>query len=393
MRRQNPNPVVAIACGGTGGHLFPGIAVGEELLNRGAGVLLLVSPKEIDQRVTSGLPDFDIITLPAAPLDRGKLGAFFSGTLKSLRRCRELFRERKPDAVLAMGGFTSAPAVLAGWLRGAKTFLHEANTPAGRANRWLAHFIDEGFLYFPEAARRLSLRKATTVGMPLRTQFQPMDASSARMALGLNPDRPVLLVMGGSQGAQGINDLVCGALPQIVAREPKLQFIHLSGTRDADKVAAAYKAVSAKAITRPFLTEMEMALGAASLAVSRSGASSLAEFAAMGLPAVLIPYPSAADNHQFFNARSFVESGAAVLREQRDATPQSLGEVVLGLLADESGLAGMRQKMAGRHSPDAAARVAERILSSLPQHRSASTRSPVGSPAALPLGTREKNSR
>jgi UDP-N-acetylglucosamine--N-acetylmuramyl-(pentapeptide) pyrophosphoryl-undecaprenol N-acetylglucosamine transferase len=199
--------------------------------------------------------------------------------------------------------------------------------------------------------------------------------------------------MGGSQGAKGINELVCGALPALASRAPKLQFIHLAGTQDADKVAAAYAAVSAKALARPFLTEMELALGAASLAVSRSGASSLAEFAAMGLPAILIPYPVAADNHQFFNARSFVESGAAVLREQRGATSDALAELILALLEDESGLSVMREKMAGRHLPDAAARVAEQILSSLPQRRAMSTASPGPGARPVPLGAREGEPR
>jgi UDP-N-acetylglucosamine--N-acetylmuramyl-(pentapeptide) pyrophosphoryl-undecaprenol N-acetylglucosamine transferase len=367
MRPSTPGPLVAIACGGTGGHLFPGIAVAEEILPLGGRVLLLVSNQDLERETAGDFRGFETAGLPAVGLSRGNLPSFACGFVKSLGRCRKLFREKKPAAVLAMGGFTSAPPVLAGWAAGAKTYLHEANTLPGRANRWLAHFADEAFVFFDETPGRLNLQKVEVTGMPVRTQFQPMNAASARLALGLKPGPSVLLVMGGSQGASAVNDLACAAMPALAARFPDLQFIHLTGARDFEKVRAAYQALARKAVVRPFLSEMELALGAATLALSRSGASSLAELAAMAAPSILIPYPAATDNHQLFNALAFSERGAAVLLEQRTATASALAGRIIHLLSEPAALSRMREAMGARHQAGAAEFIARRILEALPR--------------------------
>ncbi|MEO6034660.1 MAG: undecaprenyldiphospho-muramoylpentapeptide beta-N-acetylglucosaminyltransferase [Verrucomicrobiota bacterium] len=375
MQRTTSTPFVAIACGGTGGHLFPGLAVAEELIRRDCDVMLLISPKEVDQQAVKSAFGMEVVTLPAVGLTRGGVLGFAGGFRKSLRAAKELFRKKPPQAVLAMGGFTSAPPILAGSKFGAKTFLHESNTIPGRANRWLAHFVDEAFVYFHEASGRMSIARAQVTGMPVRSQFtEPIDLASARMSLGLQPENPVLLVMGGSQGASGINDLVLAALPTLAARAPELQFLHLTGANDFDKVQSAYTAQKRKAVVRPFLTEMELALGAGTLAVSRSGASSLAELAAVGLPAILVPYPGATDNHQYYNALAFVESGAARMFEQSSATPEHVSHLILELLASEKDRASMRQALDPWFSPDAAGRIAERIMASLAEPSSRNSR-------------------
>ena len=335
-RNSNQKPLVAIACGGTGGHLYPGLAVADQLLLRGCDVTLLVSAKEVDQQGVKSALGMEVATLPAVGMTRGKLPQFIAGFWKSYRASRKLFRERPPQAVLAMGGFTSAPPVVAGKACGAAGFLHESNTIPGKANRWLAHFVDQAFVGFPTAAGRLHHANILCTGTPVRPQFQPTDPGPCRMALGMAPDRPLVLVMGGSQGASGINDLLLQALPHLLKAVPDLQFLHLTGANDAPKVQAGYDARQAKAVVRPFLTEMELALGAANVAVSRAGASSLAELAAMRVPSVLIPYPVAADNHQFYNARAFVETGAALMLEQKRATGEGLAERILSLVANRA---------------------------------------------------------
>ena len=213
---------------------------------------------------------------------------------------------------------------------GAKTFLHESNTIPGRANRFLARFVDEAFVGFPEAAARLRARKVTTTGTPVRPQFQPVAirASAAALRFGLDPDRPTILVMGGSQGASGINDMILSALP-LLGAERDWQWLHLTGANDFEKVKAAYAARGFKAVVKPFLAEMDLALGAATVAVSRAGASSLAEIAAMRLPSLLVPFPAAADNHQFFNAQAFEATGAARLLEQKNATPEKVAAIAV----------------------------------------------------------------
>jgi UDP-N-acetylglucosamine--N-acetylmuramyl-(pentapeptide) pyrophosphoryl-undecaprenol N-acetylglucosamine transferase len=218
---------------------------------------------------------------------------------------------------------------------------------------------------FPQATHRLKCRRVEVIGTPVRPQFQAVNPSSARRALGLDPKRPVFLVMGGSQGASGVNELALRSLDALSRAEPELQYLHLTGRADYEKTLAAYRAANLKAVVRPFLTEMELALGAASVALSRAGASSLAELAAMRVPAVLVPYPFAADNHQFSNACAFVESGAARMLTQADATPELLTQMVSGLLRSEPHREAVRQALARWHHPEAAQRAAEIILDRL----------------------------
>jgi UDP-N-acetylglucosamine--N-acetylmuramyl-(pentapeptide) pyrophosphoryl-undecaprenol N-acetylglucosamine transferase len=362
MNKPAPNAFVALACGGTGGHLFPGLAVGNQLLRLGCEVLLMVSPKEVDQHAVKSASGMEVATLPAIGLSRGRLVGFASGFCKSLRAARESFRARPPQAVLGMGGFTSAPPVLAGKACGALTFLHESNTIPGRANRWLAHLVDQAFVGFPSAAERLSNGNVLCTGTPVRPPFQPADPVACRLALGLRPNKPVLLITGGSQGASRVNELVLQAALELAKAEPELQILHLTGVRDFEQAQAAYAACGIKAIVRPFLTEMALALGAATVAVSRAGASSLAELAAMRLPSILIPFPSAADNHQWHNARALADAGAALLLEQKAATPAKLGDLVLKLLRDPAAQSAMREELVRWHKPNAAELIAEKIV-------------------------------
>jgi UDP-N-acetylglucosamine--N-acetylmuramyl-(pentapeptide) pyrophosphoryl-undecaprenol N-acetylglucosamine transferase len=376
MSGASIKPTVAIACGGTGGHLFPGRAVADELLLRGCAVTLLISPKEVGQQAARTVVGMEVVTLPAVGLAWARLGDFARGSWKSFRVARQLFRQRPHQAVLAMGGFTSAPPVLAGKLTGAATFLHESNTVPGRANRWLARVVNRAFVAFPPAARRLRGAAVEVTGTPVRPEFQPGNTSAARRALGLEADRPVLLLMGGSQGASGINGLLLGSLASLHHEVPELQFLHLTGTKDFEKVRAAYSGQGLPAVVRPYLTEMGLALSAATLAVSRAGGSSMAELAAMRLPSILIPYPFAADDHQFHNARAFVEEGAARMLVQKDTTPESFARMVVDLMRDDARRESMRRALARWHKPRVAARIAEIILQ---QSAAAQARQPLRS--------------
>lgn len=370
MQRAPEKPLVAIACGGTGGHLFPGLAVAGELQRRDCDVLLLVSPKEVDQQALRSARDVIVATLPAVALQGNPL-AFARASLAAYQTAKKTLTARPPRAVLAMGGFTSAPPVWAGKRLGAKTFLHESNTVPGRANRWLAHFVDEAFVGFPQAASRLWIQRHAITGTPVREQFAPADAASCRLALGLDPKRPTLAITGGSQGATGLNNLVLAALPELTARLPDLQFIHLTGANDVDRARTAYAQLGAansnhktRFVVQPFLTEMELALGAATLVVSRAGASSLAELAAMRVPAVLVPLPTSADDHQAQNARAFAETGAARMINQRTTSPTQFAALVSDLLANAAARVQMQTALAQWHQPTAAADIADRILRS-----------------------------
>lgn len=203
---------VAIACGGTGGHLFPGLAVGRELGARGARVTLLISPKEVDQAAVQGLTGIQTATLPAVGLQGRNYGAFLMGFGRAWQAARRLFTDRSialrpPDAILGMGGFTAAPPMLAGRHLGAATFLHESNTIPGRANRLMARWTQEAFTGFDETVARLGRARVTCTGTPVRDTIAQLrhhrDSQAAKACLGLDPAKPVLLITGGSQGSPG----------------------------------------------------------------------------------------------------------------------------------------------------------------------------------------------
>jgi UDP-N-acetylglucosamine--N-acetylmuramyl-(pentapeptide) pyrophosphoryl-undecaprenol N-acetylglucosamine transferase len=359
---ETRTPFVAIACGGTGGHLFPGLAVAEALKKRGCLTALLISPKEIDQQAVKGARDVEIFTLPAVGLQNRNYLSFGWNFWKSLRAARAIFQRHPPQAVLAMGGFTSAPPVLAARKFGAKTFLHESNTVPGRANRLLTRFVDEVFVGFSETADRLKARKTIVTGTPVRPEFLRARSSidESRVALGLDPALPAILVVGGSQGATGLNGMILSALPLLASKN--WQWLHLTGATDFEKVKAAYAAQKVRAIVKPFLAEMDLALPAATAAVSRAGASSLAEMAAVRLPSLLVPFPAAADHHQYFNALAFEKSGAAKLLEQKHSTPEKVAAILGELVEDEASRSRMQSALASWHAPHAAEQIAGNIL-------------------------------
>lgn len=364
------SPFVAIACGGTGGHLFPGLAVAEQLQRHGCDVAVLISPKDIDQQAVKSARGVQVFTLPAVGLQNRNYVPFLASFGKSLFAAWKLFHRRRPDAVLAMGGFTSAPPVFAGKDLGAKTFLHESNTIPGKANRFLSRFVNAAFIGFPEAAARLKSRQTKVTGTPVRPQFSPAahmqnPPANCRQALGLNPELPTVLVVGGSQGARGLNDLVLSALPLL--RHKNWQWLHLAGKADVEKVRNIYADLGLRAEVKAFLAEMDLALGAATACVSRAGASSLAEIAALRLPALLVPLPTAADNHQYFNASAFEKTGAARLVDQKQTPAETLAAQLVELVENDAVRSPMQAALARWHAADAAERIAGEILSALKQ--------------------------
>jgi UDP-N-acetylglucosamine--N-acetylmuramyl-(pentapeptide) pyrophosphoryl-undecaprenol N-acetylglucosamine transferase len=351
----------AIACGGTGGHLFPGLAVAEVLRERGHEVLLFVSEKEVDARALRAHPDIERETLPSiglpSPLSPAMVG-FIRRLLASLRKCGAVYRRWRPDAVLGMGGFTSiAPLMAARWRR-IPAFLHESNAIPGKANRLAAHFCREVLLGFEACAPHFRGRPTRVTGTPIRRELTSGAPSpgEARLQLGLAAGRPTLLAMGGSQGAAGINVLLGEAAPHLATAD--VQVVHLAGERNAEKVADTYAAAGVAARVLPFCDSMQDVYPAADLAVSRAGASSLGEISAFSLPSVLIPYPHAAEDHQRLNADIFVSAGAGRLLEEKGATGDGLAQLLRSLL-ESPGTRAEMAAAAGRLAPrEAAGRVA-----------------------------------
>jgi UDP-N-acetylglucosamine--N-acetylmuramyl-(pentapeptide) pyrophosphoryl-undecaprenol N-acetylglucosamine transferase len=349
---------VAIACGGTGGHFFPGVAVARELVDHDARVTLFISEREIDRRVVASLPELPHVEIPAMAFSLRHPFRFLRGLRKATRQVRGHFENDPPQAVLAMGGFTAAAPIRVGRQIGAATFLHESNAIPGRANRFLARWSDEIFIGFAAARGRFNHATIHESGTPVRPEFRNQDRSECRRRLGFAADQPLILVTGGSQGARAINQMVTGALSHL----PEAQWLHLCGSIDLAEVKAAHEKTGAHSKIHEFFDDMPSALVAADLVVSRAGASSLAELAAAKAPAILVPLPSAVDDHQRANARAAVDCGGAVMLEQAETTSAAFAETVNALISNPSRLEKMGGAMNSLDRPDAATTIAGRIL-------------------------------
>jgi len=356
---------VVIACGGTGGHLFPGIAVAETLQARGHEPLLLISQKKVDREASAkyrGL-NFEAIEAVAKPKTFSpKMLPFLWKLWKTTRQCKRLMKEFGADAVLGMGGFTSLPPVLAGHRMGLKTFVHDSNARPGRANVLTSRFCNQVFLGMEAARPFFRQSEIVITGTPVRDEMVnlPSRAEGAE-AFRLDPKKPVLLVMGGSQGAKRLNDLAAESAALFPA---DIQILHIAGTADLERVQETvgnrdnYRVVG-------FCDKMALAYAASDLIIARSGASSLTEIAHAGLPSILVPFPYAADDHQTKNALVFSEAGAAELVQERDLDAPKLAQVASGILNDLQTHGRMAQAARALDVPDASARVCDAIEATL----------------------------
>ena len=356
---------VVIACGGTGGHLFPGLAVAEVLKARGHQVLVFISEKEIDSlAVRDHVDQFQFEKLPSVGmppvLSLAFLG-FSRGMAQSLRRCRQIYREFNPQAILGMGGFTSFAPMLAGRLLRVPAFIHESNAIPGKANRLNARLARSVLLGFAECAPRFPAETPCVVtGTPIRASLRErFDPAIARAQFGLSAGtHKTLLVMGGSQGAHGINQAVQNALP---LWKNMLQVIHLTGKDDESSVRDAYARQGIPAYVAAFHHRIQEAYSAADFVIARSGAASLSELAFFGLPSLLIPYPAAAEDHQTLNAQIFAAAGASLVLKEKDTTGETLANAVLTVINNPERLAAMSEKSQRLSPADAATRVVETI--------------------------------
>jgi UDP-N-acetylglucosamine--N-acetylmuramyl-(pentapeptide) pyrophosphoryl-undecaprenol N-acetylglucosamine transferase len=251
-----------------------------------------------------------------------------------------------------MGGFTSTAPVLAGRMRGVSTFIHESNAVPGKANRLTARMVRAVLLGFKECAPFFPKARTEVTGTPIRTELKRLDRHVARQRLGLREDLTTLLVMGGSQGASGINQAIIKSLPSL--QDVPLQVIHLSGGRDERLVADNYRRENIPAFVAAFHHRMEEVYSATDLIVARAGAASLAEFASFSLPGILIPFPYAADDHQSRNAEIFARAEAAILLKESELSGELLAGKIKELIGDVQKLRRMSENCS-RLAPDNAA--------------------------------------
>jgi UDP-N-acetylglucosamine--N-acetylmuramyl-(pentapeptide) pyrophosphoryl-undecaprenol N-acetylglucosamine transferase len=312
----------AIVCGGTGGHLGPGIAIAEELMARNGECLLLISDKVIDGVMLKKYDQFEYVVLPAKPLAKNiwKIFETIKSQFVSFYQCITLIKNRKIDCVIGMGGFTNFPAVMAAFLTGKKIVLHESNRVIGKSVKLLACLADIVFLPPQVDFRSKSLnKKVSHASIPLRREMQKIDKCEARERLGLDPRGSVVTVLGGSQGANALNEWAIQNFQRL--NNQNLTVCCVRGIRSDSReeiIGTSGDGNTIRNLFLPFCNDMSSLLSATDLLVCRAGAGTIAEAILFGLPMVLVPYPSAAENHQEVNATFAANDSRAIVVRQDD---------------------------------------------------------------------------
>lgn len=357
---SHPSLSIVIACGGTGGHLFPGIAVAEQLRQQGHRPLLLISRKSVDAEASQKYGQLDFRTIPAIakpPLLSLRTPGFLWRLLTGYIRCKRILRDVKADVVLGMGGFTSLAPIRAGRSLGLRTYVHDSNALPGRANRLIAHWCTEVFVGLKEAAAWFPKSVCRVTGTPVRDELLHLPTrEEARRRLDLPEQGRVILVTGGSQGARNLNSLLIEA----AKADPDSLYYVIAGRLDYERVNALADGAPNIRVTG-FCADMASAYAAADGVIARSGASTLTELSMLGKACLLVPYPYAADDHQTANARVFAEAGGAILCPQSRLNTDTVHRFVHDNIGRPDKRAAMQAAMRSLARPDAAADIA-RIL-------------------------------
>jgi UDP-N-acetylglucosamine--N-acetylmuramyl-(pentapeptide) pyrophosphoryl-undecaprenol N-acetylglucosamine transferase len=346
---------IVLAGGGTGGHLYPALAVADELRRRHprAAIGFVGARRGLERRLVPAA-GYPLRTLPLSGLKGASLVDKLRAGLAAGRAvvsCARWMRRERPDLVIGVGGYASGPAVLAALLIGVRTMVMEQNHFPGATNRWLAPRVD-AVCVPSEAARERIGGKSVVTGNPVRSEFFEIGEPAASDSVGL-------LVFGGSRGARSINRAVCAALAEFARARPTLRLVHQTGDEDEDEVRAAYATHDGPHEVRAFFDDMPQRLAWADVVVCRAGASTISELCAAGRPAVLVPYPHAADDHQRHNAETLVGAGAALILDDGELSGAKLSAMVVDLAGDETRRRAMGRAARRMARPDAAARIAD----------------------------------
>ncbi len=355
---------VILAGGGTGGHVIPALAIAQELRARHqAEVLFVGTSRGIENRLVPAA-GYPLRLIEVGALNRVSLATRVK-TIFALPAAvlagRRLLREFRPDVVIGVGGYASGPVMMAAVLRRVPTVIFEPNVVPGFANRVVARWVSVAAVHFDETCRWF--RRCEVIGVPVRRAF--FDLGMARVSAPRvrveDPGHtaPTLLLFGGSQGAHVLNHALTAAAPALLTRVPGLRVVHQTGEREYDQCRGAYQRAGMTVEVEKFIDDMPAAFARADLLICRSGASTVAEVAAAGKPAIFIPFAAAADDHQTRNAEALASRGAAVLIREAELTPERLAETAAALLGDPARLRQMGEAARLLAHPDAAERIAQ----------------------------------
>ena len=354
---RNPQSAISviIAGGGTGGHIYPGIAIAQEFKRRNAEtqILFVGTARGLETKIVPR-EGFELHLIEVAALKRVSLLKRIKSLLmlpKSFLAVRSLIQQIKPDVVIGVGGYSSGPVVLAAALMGVPTLVAESNALPGFTNRVLARFVKAAAVTFEEA-RRYFGDKAVITGNPVRAEFFSVEPKA-------QTEKTHVFITGGSQGARAINLAMIDALPLLAEEKERLSITHQTGESDYDKVRATYLELGWRVEVKPFVEKMVDEFAKADLVITRAGATTVAELAAAGKPALMIPFPFAADDHQRKNAEAVERAGAGRMILQAELTPERLAQELLWLIRDPQQLARMADASKTLGHPDAAAKVVD----------------------------------
>lgn len=319
-----------ISCGGTGGHLAPGISLAERLIEHGHQCWLIISKKEVDSRLTRDYPQLDFVRAPGAAFSFNpwRFVKFFIQQFQLLLFSFRLLRKTRPDTIVAFGGFTSVGIAIAGFIRGCPVAIHEANRKPGKATRYLRSLANR--LYLPEGVQLagVPLQSIKHFGYPLRKGIRRLPKESARRKMGIDVKGKLLVIMGGSQGAQALNEWVNMHFEKLGAEGISVYCV--TGLGKGNNGVFEYRSDNGEAVKAYYTTfcdNMGHLLSSADLVLSRAGAGSIAELVQCHVPSALVPYPYATDNHQLANARFLEQLGCSVTIEQENMG-DLFGEVI-----------------------------------------------------------------
>ncbi|HVS33436.1 MAG TPA: undecaprenyldiphospho-muramoylpentapeptide beta-N-acetylglucosaminyltransferase [Thermoanaerobaculia bacterium] len=360
--------LLMIAGGGTGGHIYPAIAIAREFVARDAGrrVVFVGTERGLEKTIVPKA-GFPLEVISAGGL-KGKGGVDLLRNLARLPigflQAWQLLGKHRPDAVLGVGGYSSGPVLLAAWLRRMPTIIHESNAFPGLANRVLARFVTAVAVAFDDALPRMKRMDGRVTGNPIRAEFFGARVSSPARAgedTGA-PRKQRLLVFGGSQGSRILNDTMTGALLFLARLKDRLTIVHQTGPNDLQKVKDAYRTSAfPEARVVPYLDPMADELAAADLVVSRAGAMTIGELSAVGRAAILVPFAAATNNHQELNARVVERAGGALVITEKELTPERLGLAIAGIINDPPAARRMGESSRALSTPDATKKIVDYI--------------------------------
>jgi UDP-N-acetylglucosamine--N-acetylmuramyl-(pentapeptide) pyrophosphoryl-undecaprenol N-acetylglucosamine transferase len=349
-----------VAGGGTGGHLFPGIAVAEEVVRRGGQVMFVGTSRGLEVKAVPAA-GYPLELLEVSGLKRMSLGATIRGLWrlpKAFFRSWSILRRFRPDVVLGVGGYASGPMVLAAALLGYPSAIQEQNSVPGITNRILSRLVRVVMVAFVDAGKSFPAKKIESTGNPVRAKLVAALQSGAEP-----PQDARILVVGGSQGARAVNDLVMAAVEILAKQGPVPAIVHQTGPNDLDRCSERYRAlgVTDRVEPRAFIDDMASAYAQSRLVVGRAGALTLAELALAARPAILIPLPTAADDHQNKNASHFAKAGAAIVLDQKTATGAQLAQLLGEISAEPARRQAMSAAMRTLARPQAAHDIVDRL--------------------------------